>query len=465
MSESLSGTQRSPLRRTPSASAARAAVAEAEAIAARAAADVAAEAADSARTAVDVASAVAARAAARASDVAAAAATAGTAPGTRDTDPARDESRRLAARDAAVAAASTVAAAVTAAAALVAAAARQAAALLEGQLTLDGAAAAPAVHHVAGTSAPAPDANPAHASAVPADRQLPRYCFDPADPDAVAGFAGTAERSLWRDISLAQRLSVALRESEGRFEEVFDRAPAPMLVAALPPGRPARFVHVNRALVGLTGFSAAHLMDLGFADLARPALAPDTHPGTHGDSHPETRPDGSGAGDPLRRWIRADGRAIWVRLRLTRLGAAEHELVLAQVEDVSAQLSALARADERSARFGSAFALAPVPALVVELGEGRLGRLSAANPAACRLLGRDQVEMPWTVLDRLLAPAERPALRALLSDLASGRRRQAASEHCFRDATDRPATLRLSAHAEPGADGRPAYALVHLTRR
>lgn len=294
-----------------------------------------------------------------------------------------------------------------------------------------------------------------------ADPVLPTFAPDAPPPGPVVDHAAAAERGLWRDIALARRIESALRESEAFFESLFASVPTPLLVASLSDGRPARFRRVNAAMSRLTGHPVTTLSGYGFADLEHPDQQP-----AQGCATPTETAGGAeeAPAECIRRWVHADGRDLWVSLRISivRAGAGHGDQLVCHAEDITARRRAEQVALATEAQFRAAFAAASEPTVLIDLAEGHSGRLLAANRAACELLGRSEFEMMWLRLESLTTASGRPALRKLVDRLASGELVQHDAKYAYQAATGAPGRLRLTVRAAPSPDGRPDHALVTL---
>lgn len=296
-------------------------------------------------------------------------------------------------------------------------------------------------------------------ASVLADPVMPRAWAPSAPLETVVSVVAPAEQGLWRDISLAGRMRAALRASEATFEATFRSAPTAMLIATVEDGQPARFSQVNQAMTELTGWASSHLLGFGFTDLV--------HPEHRTLEEALNRPSDGKIAQPverMRRWVHADGNAMWVRIRMAELAtstARKAELVC-QVEDVTAQLAADASFSSGEARFRLAFSDALQPAVLMGLTGHCPGRVLAVNPAACRFFGRNEVEMSWLDLESLTDPAERPAVVALLDRSASGAVTLHEGTYRYQSASGCPSHVQISAYVVDGPNGLPAYLLAYL---
>ncbi len=112
------------------------------------------------------------------------------------------------------------------------------------------------------------------------------------------------------EIDSRKRAEEALRFSEDRFREAFERAPIGMLLATTS----GRFLHVNKAYCELTGYTAQELLagDMTFMSI--------THPDDVGDNLEEYQALLDGRIEAFyfeKRYIRKDGHIVWVRASAT----------------------------------------------------------------------------------------------------------------------------------------------------
>lgn len=373
------------------------------------------------------------------------------------------------------AAAAEVARAVGTAASLVASATVDDAAWVHAQLThsaqpVDAAGADDHLAHAgaaAGSPAAHGDDTPDRARAVPRERAtawasiLADSTVAPLpEDDGITGpvtvGTGGADVGLWQDISLAARMTVALRVSEASFESAFDSAPVAMLMIQLTNDRPAPFLHANTALAALTGYSVEDLSNLNFTHLERGHEQPFV---LQADDEPPTT--------VTRHWVHADGRDLRVRLHMAAVPSSGDQLarMVCTVEDVTglARSEFMRRSSEE--RFRMSFDRSPHPAIIFDLRDGSRGQVSAVNRAACRLLGRSELEIRWSHRVILASVDDQDGERNLLDRLASGQLSFGSGTYGYTDAEGTHATLTLDVEPLPGQDGAPAYALASLHDR
>jgi diguanylate cyclase (GGDEF)-like protein/PAS domain S-box-containing protein len=124
---------------------------------------------------------------------------------------------------------------------------------------------------------------------------------------------------------LAQR---ALEEAEERFRRAFDDAPIGMALVALD----GRWLQVNETLCQITGYGEDELLALTFRDITHPDDL-DENLRTLGD----VVDGGSRAVRFEKRYIRSDGRTVWVNVSTSLVHDADGEPLhfVSQIEDVT----------------------------------------------------------------------------------------------------------------------------------
>jgi PAS domain S-box-containing protein len=127
-----------------------------------------------------------------------------------------------------------------------------------------------------------------------------------------------------------KRAEQALRDIEEGFRRAFDDAPIGMALLSLTPG--GRFLQVNQALSDLTGYSEGELMSISLRSL------------THRDDREAERPllesllaDEIPNYQREQRYVRADGRIVWVMLNASTVHNREGKLLyaIAQIQDIT----------------------------------------------------------------------------------------------------------------------------------
>jgi PAS domain S-box-containing protein len=129
-----------------------------------------------------------------------------------------------------------------------------------------------------------------------------------------------------------KRAEEALRDIEEGFRRAFDEAPIGMALLSVTPGSGGRFLQVNRALSDITGYSEGELKSISLRSL------------THREDRDAERPllERLLAGEipnyqREQRYVRADGRVVWVMLNASTMHNLEGKLLyaIAQIQDIS----------------------------------------------------------------------------------------------------------------------------------
>ncbi|CAA9519643.1 MAG: Serine phosphatase RsbU, regulator of sigma subunit [uncultured Rubrobacteraceae bacterium] len=130
------------------------------------------------------------------------------------------------------------------------------------------------------------------------------------------------------DITERRRIEEILRESEERFRATFEHA----AVGAAQVGIDGRWLRVNRRLCEIVGYTHDEMLGMTFADITHPedleADLEQTRAMLRGESQTYTME---------KRYVRKDGRTVWVNLTvsLVREASGEPRYFIAVVEDIS----------------------------------------------------------------------------------------------------------------------------------
>ena len=154
-----------------------------------------------------------------------------------------------------------------------------------------------------------------------------------------------------------ERLQRALQSSKYRFEATFERAPVGIALAT-PEGR---FLRVSPKLCEITGYTAAEMTAMSFQDI--------THPSDLEVDLANVRRALAGEIGHFpreKRYVRKDGRIVWVRLTVSLVRKRNHtpDYFIAVIEDITSGKQA-------EQRFTQLFEQAPV-ALATSNREGRI---------------------------------------------------------------------------------------------
>ncbi|MQA74239.1 MAG: diguanylate cyclase [Solirubrobacterales bacterium] len=140
---------------------------------------------------------------------------------------------------------------------------------------------------------------------------------------------GTENGTQHTDAELAD-LRRELRELDQRFAAVFDRAPIGMAIISID----GRWLTVNETLCRMLGYSESELLERTLQDVMhRHGLELDL------DHIRRALDDGRHSYQVQKRYLRADGRTVWVSLSVSfvRDGGGEPLYYVTQAQDISAQ--------------------------------------------------------------------------------------------------------------------------------
>jgi PAS domain S-box-containing protein len=154
-----------------------------------------------------------------------------------------------------------------------------------------------------------------------------------------------------------EQLQRTLKSSKYRFEATFERAPVGIALAT-PEGR---FLRVSPKLCEITGYTAAEMTAMSFQDI--------THPSDLETDLANVRRTLAGEIGHFpreKRYVRKDGRIVWVRLTVSLVRKRNHtpDYFIAVIEDIKS-------AKQAEQRFTQLFEQAPV-ALATSNREGRI---------------------------------------------------------------------------------------------
>ncbi|MGE5524059.1 MAG: PAS domain S-box protein [Rhodospirillaceae bacterium] len=154
----------------------------------------------------------------------------------------------------------------------------------------------------------------------------------------LRGASGEVEGAslIFQDMSQLRQAEIALSQSEQRLRAAFDQAAVGMALRSADPENP-RWLRVNQKLCDILGYSEAELLQMTSLDVT----PPDDVPASIENNRKLV--DGSvPAYTRNKRYVRKDGREIWVNLSLSivrnELGTPLH--VVSVVEDITARKAA-----------------------------------------------------------------------------------------------------------------------------
>jgi diguanylate cyclase (GGDEF)-like protein/PAS domain S-box-containing protein len=221
------------------------------------------------------------------------------------------------------------------------------------------------------------------------------------------------------DVTARHDTEAALADALGRARAAFVHTPIGSTLFSFGTDGPPRLIEANPALCALLGHSAAELEGMTFDRIV--------HPDDLSDRGQWRR---LAAGeidsyDDERRLLRADGHAIWARLRvsLIRTPGGDPAYGVAQIEDITSLKLANARQDAVARLSREALEGAGVEQLMqgaIEAIDGVLGSVITGIlehlPATDELVPRATGDAPRVVVTDVRSPARSPQLRAALAE-------------------------------------------------
>jgi len=270
----------------------------------------------------------------------------------------------------------------------------------------------------------------------------------------IPGTAGAikAVTLVLRDTSERFAAEQRLRESEERFREVFENAPAPVCV--IGPG--ARFIQVNQALCRMLGYSEAELLAKTWTDLCLPCdLASSVNRQLHLWDGPARTVDVED------RFIGRSGNIIQTRLRISIVkdGNGRTAYSVVHAEDITERKRAAEALQASEERFRTVFENAPVGMYLA----GPDDRIIQVNAALCEMLGYSAQELLAGTWQMLFHPEDLPAAIERKRALWSNQTEKALAEARFvdRDGSIVWCHIRVSL-ASDGA-GNALFSVIHVT--
>jgi PAS domain S-box-containing protein len=199
------------------------------------------------------------------------------------------------------------------------------------------------------------------------------------------------------DVTQLNAEHAELSESRERFAQVFEEAPVGMVFLGAGHLVRGRFLGANHAFHKLLGSNDAELLDLDMLAVTHPDDVERERQLAH-----ELFENERAEYEIDKRFLRADGSAVWARFRAHVLrddrGAPLYGLGLAV--DISAEKAARSASADAAAR--ATALLDSTPDAVVEVGTN--GCVTEMNGAALRMFGFDQQEIAGKPLAELVVP-------------------------------------------------------------
>jgi PAS domain S-box-containing protein len=170
------------------------------------------------------------------------------------------------------------------------------------------------------------------------------------ESDRLAGIVGST-----MDITQRKENEISLRNSEQRFKTMFDEAP---LGIGLTNAHTGEYQQVNKFFTEIIGYSEQELLTMKWMEI------------THPDdidldmSHMNRLNAGEIKAFQIeKRYIKNDGSAIWVNMKVTpvTIPGVEGDYVMSMVEDITASKTAQKRLIESENRFRLLYEQAPIP--------------------------------------------------------------------------------------------------------
>jgi PAS domain S-box-containing protein len=220
-----------------------------------------------------------------------------------------------------------------------------------------------------------------------------------------------------RDVAAESGAAEKLRQSEERFQGVFDHAPMGILLL----GSDVRILRANHAFCAMLQYREEELIGRVVTELV--------HPDDRAESERARVRVMTGEVDDLsveRRGIRKDGRVLSLEVRSTvqRRADGTVDLIITQMVDVTEQRAQEAKLRESEARLRTIFEKAPIGmALIAPPGE-----LLQVNRALATMLGRTSEELTRLGVPAIIHPEDLAATRAKVERALAGGQETIAGE-------------------------------------
>jgi PAS domain S-box-containing protein len=264
--------------------------------------------------------------------------------------------------------------------------------------------------------------------------------------EAKAWEAKLREQQLEHEASGRSIIEANLRASEEQFRAMFDLSAVGQTLA---DPTTLKLTRVNRKYCEITGYSEDELVGKTFVEL----------------THPDDRERNSSGYEQLvrgeipeftsqKRYIRNDGRVIWVQVNISLVPAGPHRPLrtAAIIQDITASKELELSLRESEERFRGIFDQA-----AVGVGQTSLDRVIVnVNPGLCRMLGYTAEELVGAKVLDLSHPDEHAASAEAMRPLLEGETDCVAMERRFRHKQGHYIWTQTIASLIRDRDGRPS---------
>jgi len=246
--------------------------------------------------------------------------------------------------------------------------------------------------------------------------------------------------------ALAKRAEDELKQSEARFQAVFENAGIGIGLVGLD----RKPLAVNGALARMTGYSAEELYLMTGVDLS---YAEDDDIGI-----PELQDVLAGKLDTYqieKRYVRKDGEIYWVRLTnsVVRTPDGKPQYLVTMIEDINERKHMLEDLLRSQARFQAVFENAAVGIAIMGLDR----RALEINPVAEKIVGYDAKELYEIDPRNLALPEDRSLDAELFPELISGKRNFYVMERRYQRKNGEIFWARINYSLVRDPDGKPEY--------
>jgi diguanylate cyclase (GGDEF)-like protein/PAS domain S-box-containing protein len=246
------------------------------------------------------------------------------------------------------------------------------------------------------------------------------------------------------------------KESERRFQSLLEAAPDAIVIVEAG----GRIVLVNEQVEQTFGYARGELVGRSIELLVPEHLwtAHERHRGAF-MRNPEARHMGRG----LELWARRrDGSEFPAEISLSPLQGQEGLLVIAAVRDISERKEAARALAESEERFRRSFERSAIGMVLVDLEDGRPGRVLAANGAFAAISGYSSEQLREMAPTALANQLELPGALEELDDLVARRIDFARREMRLVAAGGDQVRASITSSLVHEPDGRPAHLVVQV---